>query len=206
MDSQASKHIDWCLKKAKKELEEYKKQGKKARHRGILEIKPDKNLALKHLEKARHNLEVFRFLRKNGFSDWSITTGFYTLYHCFLAIAVRYGYESRNQTCTIALIESMREEGKISINPDIIEFMKYEEEENNREYSIIELREDYTYGVDLTVKDEKHLDRIDKLCVEVIDATKDIIYQELSTNQKGLQNGLKKGLKDGLDKGLKRGL
>lgn len=175
MDSQASKHIDWCTKKAKKELEECKKQGKKARHRGILRIEPDKNLALKHLEKARHNLEVFRLLRKNGFSDWSITAGFYTLYHCFLAIAVRYGYESRNQTCTIALIESLQDD-KISISPDIIEFMKYEEEENNREYSIIELREDYTYGVGLIVKDEKHLDRIDKLCVEFIDATKDIIY------------------------------
>lgn len=206
MDSQASKHIDWCLKKAKKEIEESKKQGKKARHRGILKIQPDKNLALKHLEKARHNLEVFRLLRKSGFSDWSITTGFYALYHCFLAIAVKYKYESRNQTCTIALIESLQEDGKISINPDIIDFMKYEEQENNHEYSIIELREDYTYGVDLTVKNEKHLDRIEKLCIEFIDATKDIIYEEAANTQKSLQNGLKKGLKDGPEKGLKKGL
>lgn len=178
MNSQAFKHVDWCLSKAKKEIEESAKQGKKARHREILKIVPDKNLALRHLEKARHNLEVFRLLRKNGFSDWSITAGFYTLYHCFLAIAVKYGYESRNQTCTIALIELLQENSEILINPDIIEFMKYEEEENNREYSIIELREDYTYGTDLTVKNEKHLDRIEKLCIEFIDVSKDIIHEE----------------------------
>lgn len=178
MDSQASKHLDWCLNKAKKEIEECKKRGKKARHRGILKIEPDKNLALKHLKKARHNLEVFRLLKKNGFSDWSITAGFYILYHCFLAIAVKYGYESRNQICTITLIESLQEDGKISINPDIIEFMKYEEEENNRENSIIELREDYTYGVDLEVKEEKHLERIEKLCIEFIDTTKNILFEE----------------------------
>lgn len=34
MDSQASKHVKWCLKKAEKEIEELKKQKKKARHRG----------------------------------------------------------------------------------------------------------------------------------------------------------------------------
>lgn len=179
MDSQASKHVNWCLKKAEKEIEEWKKKGKKARHRGILKIDPDQKLASRHLQKARHNLEVFRFLRINGFSDWSITAGFYTLYHCFLAIAIKYGYESKNQTCTIALIEMLQEQDKIPINKDIIDFMKYDEEENKHEESIIELREDYTYGVDLTVKDDEQLDRIERLCVEFIDSTKNIIYEEV---------------------------
>lgn len=178
MDSQASKHLDWCLNKAEREVAECKKQKKKIRHRGLLKIEPDKKLALGHLQKARHNLELFRFLRKNKFSDWSITAGFYTLYHCFLAIAVKYGYESKNQTCTIALIETLQEQGKISINQDIIDFMKYDEGENNSEHSIIELREDYTYGVDLEVNDKEQLDRIEKLCVEFIDSAKNIIYGE----------------------------
>ena len=130
------------------------------------------------MQKARHNLEVFRLLRKNRFSDWSITAGFYTLYHCFLAIAIKYGYESKNQICTIALMETLQEQGKISINQDIIDFMKYDEEENHHEDSIIELREDYTYGVDLEVKDKEQLDRIEKLCIEFIDSTKDIVYEE----------------------------
>jgi len=180
MDSQASKHLSWCLNKAKREIEECKNQRKKERHRGILKIEPSKSLALKHLEKARHNLEVLRLLRKNKFSDWSFMAGFYTLYHCFLAISAKFGYESKNQTCTIALIEVLQEEGKIKVNPDIIDFMKYEEEENNHENSIIELREDYTYGVNLEVKDEKHLDKVEKLCVEFIDSVKNIVYEELS--------------------------
>lgn len=99
------------------------------------------------------------------------------MYHCFLAIAVKFGYECKNQTCTIALIQSLQEEGKIKINPEIIEFMKYEEVENEHENSIIELREDYTYGVELEVKDEKHLNKIEKLCIEFIDSIKEIIYK-----------------------------
>ena len=165
------------LKKAEKEIEERKKQKKKLRHRGLQKIEPNRRLALAHLEKARHNLDVLKLLRKHGFSDWSITVGFYSLYHCFLAIATHHGYESRNQTCTIALIESLQEEGTISINKEIIEFMNYDEEENTHEKSIIELREDYTYGVDLEVKEEKHLDRIEKLCVELIDSTREIVYE-----------------------------
>ena len=177
MDSQASKHIDWCLKKAEKEIEELKKQKKKAHHRGLLKIEPNRKLVLGHLEKARHNLEVFKLLRKNNSSDWSINAGFYTLYHCFLAIAVKNGYESKNQTCTIALMELLQEQGKISINKEVIDFMKYGEEEKNHEDSLIELREDYTYGVDLEVKDEEQLDKIEKLCVEFIDIVKDIVYE-----------------------------
>jgi hypothetical protein len=56
--------------------------------------------------------------------------------------------------------------------------MKYDEEENNHEDSIIELREDYTYGVYLEIEDEEQLDKIEKLCVEFIDSTKEIIYNE----------------------------
>ena len=54
--------------------------------------------------------------------------------------------------------------------------MKYEEEEKDHEDSLIELREDYTYGIDLEVKNEEQLDKIEKLCVEFIDITKDIVY------------------------------
>ena len=176
MVSQTSKHIDWCLRKAEKELEECKKQKKKLRHRGLRKIAPDRKLALEHLEKAKHNLALLKLLRKNSFSDWSVTVGFYTLYHCFLAIAVKFGYESRNQTCTIALIESLEEQGKISLRKDVIDFMKYEEEENSHEESIIELREEYTYGTDLEIKNEEQIDTIETLCVEMIDKTREIVY------------------------------
>ena len=177
MASQTSKHLDWCLKKAEKELEEAKKQKKEPCHRGLLKVEPNRKLALQHIDKARHFLKGFQLLRKNDFSDLAIGTGFYSLYHCLLAIARKFGYESRNQTCTIALIESLQEEGKISIRKEIIEFMKYEEEQRNHEDSVIELREDYTYGVDLKVEDEEQLDKIEKLCAEFIGTTRDIVYK-----------------------------
>ena len=34
--SQASKHVEWCLKKAEKEIEECKKLGKRQKNRGLL--------------------------------------------------------------------------------------------------------------------------------------------------------------------------
>ena len=118
-----------------------------------------------------------RLLRKNNASDWAVSAGFYTLYHCFLAIAAYNGYESKNQTCTISLIESLKEQGKILISQEIIDFMKYEEEENHED-SIIELREVYTYGVDLKIKNEEHLDKIENLCVELIDVTREIVFKQ----------------------------
>ena len=54
--SQASKHVDWCLNKAKREIEECKKQGKRPKHRGLLKSNPDLEEAGKHLAKAEHNL------------------------------------------------------------------------------------------------------------------------------------------------------
>ncbi|MDO8459935.1 MAG: HEPN domain-containing protein [Nanoarchaeota archaeon] len=179
MDSQASKHRTWCERKAEKEIEECKKQNKKPRHRGLRKITPDRLLALDHIEKAKHNLGVLKLLRKNGFSDWSITAGFYSLYHCFLAIAVYFGYESKNQTCTISLIESLQEDGKISLRKEIVDFMKYEEEQNSHEDSILELREEYSYGIDLEVKNEEQLDKIESLCIELIDKTRETIYRDL---------------------------
>ena len=176
MDSQASKQVEWCLRKAEKELKESIEQKKKARHRGLLKIEPNKIIALQHIDKSKHFLKGFQFLRNNDFSDLAVGAGFYSLYHCFLAIATKFGYESKNQTCTISLIKSLQEEGKISIKDEIIEFMMYEEDQKNYENSVIELRESYTYGVDLTVKDEE-LNKIEKLCIEFIDTVKDIVYK-----------------------------
>ena len=50
--SQASKHVKWCLNKAKKEIEECKRQGKGLKHRGLLKIDPDIDEARKSLFKA----------------------------------------------------------------------------------------------------------------------------------------------------------
>src|SRR3989344_7848343 len=108
--SKASKHIGWCLKKAEREIKESGEEGKRAKHRGLVKTNKDVKEAQKHIEKAEHYLNVTAYLVKGDFSDISLGTLFYTMYQCFLAIASKFGYESRNQTCTISLMYYLKEQ------------------------------------------------------------------------------------------------
>ncbi|MBI5073201.1 hypothetical protein HZA99_05255 [Candidatus Woesearchaeota archaeon] len=72
--SKASNHVKWCLDKAKKEI------GKGEQHRGLVQVMPNKELALEHLAKAEHNLGAFLYNKKGGFYDWTISIGFYVMY------------------------------------------------------------------------------------------------------------------------------
>lgn len=175
--SQASKHVEWCLNKAEKEIEECKKLGKRLKHRGLLKGNPDQEEAKKHLAKAEHNLSGITQFKEIGFSDWSISAGFYCIYHCFLAIGAKFGYASGNQTCTISLMRFLKENNKIQLDDKFIELLEYEDVEDVREDSVIDLREDYTYGVQISVKDEAKLNDLKKICKELIDITKQIIYK-----------------------------
>ena len=175
--SQSSKHVEWCLNKAKKEIEECKKLGKRPKHRGLLKINSNIDEAKKHLAKAEHDFDGITKFREIGFSDWSMSAGFYSIYHNFLAIVAKFGYESSNQTCTIALMRLLKETGKINLDEKFIEALEYEELEESKENSIIELREDYTYGVQITVKDEAKINELKKICKELVDITKEIIYK-----------------------------
>jgi len=173
--SQASKHLDWCMKKAHEEIEECKLKGIKPKHRGLLKTSPNIEAAKRHIAKAEHDLKVTRYLVKGGFTDASIGTIFYTMYQCFLAIAAKFGYESGNQTCTIALMEYLKEKGEINLNNRFTEYFKYEDESTNQT-SIIEMRENYTYGTQ--VKAEKStIDIFIKDCEELISITREIIYK-----------------------------
>jgi len=176
--SQASKHVEWCLNKAKKEIEECEKHGKRLKHRGLLKSNPNVDEAKKHLAKAEHNLIGITRFKDIDFSDWSMSAAFYCIYHCFLAIASTYGYESGNQTCTISLMRYLNEEKKININEKFIKLLEYEEREDKEENSVIDLREDYTYGIQITVKDEKKINELKETCKELVEITKQIIYKQ----------------------------
>ena len=67
--SQASKHVEWCINKAKKEIEECKKLGKRLKQRGLLKSDPDIDKAKKHLAKAEHNYSGIAKFNEIGFSD-----------------------------------------------------------------------------------------------------------------------------------------
>ncbi|MBS3138331.1 HEPN domain-containing protein [Candidatus Woesearchaeota archaeon] len=96
--------IEKCLKEGKRGGE---------RHQGLVQIKPHSHRAEEHLRKALQNFEAITDFRNTGHSDWSASAAFYALYHGLLAILVNAGYESRNQSCTFAMIENLIEEGKL---------------------------------------------------------------------------------------------
>jgi len=159
-----------------KEIEECKEHGKRLKHRGLLKIKPNIDEAAKHVKKAEHNFNAISRFKEIGFSDWSIAAGFYCIYHCFLAIAVKFGYDSRNQTCTIALMELLKEEGKISVDQKFIEMLKEADIEEIQENKVIEMRENYTYGIEISVEDETKINDLIKISKEMIDKAKEIVF------------------------------
>lgn len=165
-----SNKIKWCLNKAKRELEET------GLHRGLVEGEPDMNLAEKHIVKAEHNLNAALYFERGGYSDWSTSAFFYCLYHCFLAILRKYGYESRNQECTLAVIELLKEERKIDIGSKFIDTLKITKIKET-DHSIIKIREDFQYGVELDFKRKDEFDEFAKMCRELIDVTKEIIFE-----------------------------
>lgn len=170
--SHAKNKVEWCLKKGEKEL---KKEGK---HRGLLETEPNLEEARKHIEKAEHYLKATDFLKEN-FSDISASTIFYSMYHCLLAIALKFGYESKNQECTFALIYSLIEDGKVNLRAELLDKMAAldaGQAEQAEGKTSIEIREQYQYGTSLSLKDELY-EELFELAKKVISKTKEIIEE-----------------------------
>ncbi|MFH1134314.1 MAG: HEPN domain-containing protein [Nanoarchaeota archaeon] len=167
--SQAKDKVEWCLRKAKKELEASSK------HRGLVAVQPSRDEAKRHVIKAEHDLKAAISFESTGFSDWSVSAAFYSIYHCFLAIISTFGYASRNQECTIALVEHLKEAGKISISDEIIGAMKDVDIEEQQESKAISLRETYQYGTATSIEDNK-LAGLKQLCRQAIEETKKIVY------------------------------
>ncbi len=169
--SQIKNKLKWCISKAKRGIEEGKN------HRGLVEIESDMTEAKNHIKKAEHNFKALLSNEKNGFSDWAVSAGFYTIYHCFLAIISKFGYESRNQECTIALVESLYEDKEIDLSSDIIDAIKTSDHEKRQEISAIELRENFQYGSETEVED-KYMDELKSICKKSIAEAKQIIYKK----------------------------
>ena len=167
--SQAENKVRWCLNKAKKEISEGRK------HRGLKESPPDIQEAINHLKKAQHNFKAALSFEKTGFPDWSVSAVFYTIYHCFLAIIIKFGYESRNQECTIALVEHLKEQDKIKLSDDLIKALKDSDHEEKHAGTAITLRENFQYE-STTVVEDKILKQLKELCKKSIEETKKIVY------------------------------
>src|SRR3989344_9691600 len=152
--SHAKNKVIWCLKKAEKEL----KEGKK--HRGLIKITPNIDKARNHLLKADHFLKATIHLKKGDFSDICTSTIFYTMYHSLLAIAPKFGYESRNQEYTFALIYDLVEENKIEFDEKLLHEISSLDPKETSEKTSIEIREQYQYETDLSLKDKKMYNKL----------------------------------------------
>jgi len=175
--SQVSKKVQWCLNKAKRELKE------KGLHRGLIKLESNQELAEKHLKKAEHNLKAAHYFEQGGFSDWSPSAFFYVIYHCFLAILRKFGYESRNQECTIAVIEMLKLTGKINIENKFIDTLKINTLEEIHQSTTIELRETFQYGIETKFEKTEEFKRLANLCQEIIEKTKNILF-EMKENER----------------------
>lgn len=165
--SHAKNKVDWCLKKAEKELK------KSENHRGLVKVKPNLEKSKEFIEKAEHYLNATDYLKKGNFSDISASTVFYAMYHCLLALSAKFGYESRNQECTFALIYSLIEEDKIDFDKHLLDKIA-SLDVKSEERTTIEIREQYQYGTSLSLKDNLYKELFE-LAKEVILKTKEII-------------------------------
>jgi uncharacterized protein (UPF0332 family) len=159
--------VEWCLKKAEKEISEYGK------HRGLIMIKPDLIKARKHIIKAEHYLKASDYLQKGDFSDISASTLFYSMYHCLLSIIAKFGFESRNQECTFALVRSLIEDGRINLKMDVLDRISAADARSEEE-TILKIREQYQYGVSTSLKDNLYREMFN-LAKDVLDKTKVVI-------------------------------
>ncbi len=133
---QIDEHLNWCLKGPRR----------------LVKTGPDMDLAQKHLKKSEYNYNVIQTLEKLNIDDWALNVGFYAIYHCFLAILAKYGYESRNQACTVTVLLTLINEGKLNLDKDIIaKFDILDAEKNIATPTIRESRELSTYGVETSV-------------------------------------------------------
>ena len=69
----------------------------------------------------------------------------------------------------------LNEEKKINLDEKYIKLLEHQEMEAG-ENNVIDMREDYTYGANISVKDETKLNDLKKTCKDLIDLTKEIIY------------------------------
>ena len=148
---QIDKHLKWCLKD----------------QRRLIKTKPDPDLAQKHLQKSEYNYSVVQTLERLKIYDWALNVGFYAIYHCFLALLAKYGYQSKNQACTITVLLTLINEKKLDLDKDLVtQFDTLDVEKNITNPTVRESRELSTYGVETSI-DLGQLKKIKELTLKV---------------------------------------
>ena len=148
---QIEEHLKWCLKDSRR----------------LIKTKADLNLAQKHVKKSEYNYRVLQELEKLKIYDLALNVGFYSIYHCFLALLAKNGYESRNQACTITALLTLINENKLDLDKDLVaQFDTLDAEKNLINPTVRESRELSTYGVETSI-DLQQLNKIKELTLKV---------------------------------------
>ena len=163
--SHVKNKVEWCLRKAEREW------GGKGKHRGLVTVPPDHHEAQNHVTKSEHYLKASLYLHDGKYSDICASTIFYSMYHCLLAIAITFGYESKNQECTFALVKSLAEDGKIGFPPDLLDKIASFDAEEASSATSLEIREQFQYGTSLTLQ-ENIYEELKTIALDVLEKTK----------------------------------
>ena len=112
------------------------------------------------------------YLKRGGYTDWCSSSLFYTMYHCFLAILAKFGYEARNQECTFALIASLIEDKKITFSQDDLEKVTTLNMIGAQESpgTVVSIREDYQYSTKVSLEDKGYQELL-QLAKYILDKT-----------------------------------
>ena len=149
--SQIDNHLKWCLADTKR----------------LIKSVPDLELAQKHLKKSEYNYNVLQTLEELKIYDWALNVGFYAIYHCFLGILSKYGYSSKNQSCTITALLKLIEDKKLNLGKDLVlQFDTLDVEDNLNNPTTRQDREMSTYGVETSI-DLKQLNKVKELILKV---------------------------------------
>ena len=85
--------------------------------------------------------------------------------------------ESIGKEIKIFLNNGFRFAGKVTDCDDkYIEMLKYADVEEKQESSVIEMREEFTYGIELSAEDNTKIKEMIEECKKLIDITKEIVY------------------------------
>jgi len=134
----------------KDKLKKCLKEGKKGeRHKGLKKISPSEEIIKGYIKKAIHNFNAINVFYRTGYSDWSASASFYSLYHLLLALISKKGFESKNQSCTFALVENLINKGEINLTKEELNEIYDKNITKNLEHSskILDIRENMQYSI-----------------------------------------------------------
>lgn len=165
------KELKECFKTAIKE----ESKGKK--HKGLLVVKPDNNLAKAFIQKAKINLELCKFYKEKSIDYKIPEEWFYTLYYCALTILAKFGVESRSQKYTALFLQYIHDKCLIDYDEGFIRRITVHKEKN--EESDVDERERSRYSSSIKMENvsEKYEEMM-IICKKAIFQCEEIIFSD----------------------------